>query len=86
MFPTDDLTLTALEHALNTCRGEGRKLVAIVPTRDGGEYNLNQLLSFMSGDERDAATGWPIYYCEKDVIRALVARVRELEAQLAAKV
>lgn len=81
MFPTDDLTLTALEHALNTARGRGDELVAIDPTRDGGEYNLNQLLTFMSaGLGSDGPTGWPIYYTKEDVIRALVARVRELEA------
>jgi hypothetical protein len=98
-FPTDDFTLTQLEHALNTCvdgppvipfsddaPGEPRKLV-------GGEFTLSQFLDFMSGYDPKRSTligdaeGIPIYeswdqrYGEYDVIRALIARVRELEAQ-----
>lgn len=100
-FPTDDFTLTQLEHALNTSidfDGDGNRITV------GGDFTLPQFLDFMSGYDPERATlvghtsgvlwnglpdpdgqipiyeGWDEHYSEHDVIRALIARVRELEA------
>lgn len=66
---------------------EPRKLV-------GGEFTLSQFLDFMSGYDPKRSTltgyagdipiytGWDQHYSERDVIRALIGRVRELEAQV----
>lgn len=98
-FPTDDFTLTQLEHALNT---------SIEVLEDGshqpvgGEFTMSKFLDFMSGydperstllgytagvcGEGDPAGAIPIYaswdqhYTEHCVMRALIARIRELEA------
>lgn len=95
-FPTDEFTLNQLEHALNTCIDGSvmpfgdepeapRKLV-------GGEFTLSQFLDFMSGVDESRSTlvgeidgipvyeGWDPRYSEHDVIRALIARIRELES------
>jgi hypothetical protein len=72
-FPTDDTTLTHLEHALND-----------------GEFTVNELLDFLSGVDGSNAvlmgtSGWlPVYdigtcYSTADVMRALIARIREME-------
>lgn len=54
-FPTDDVTLSAVEHALDsvlTYEGEnGERLDE--PRRIGSEYGLSELLDFLAG-----TTGW----------------------------
>jgi hypothetical protein len=84
MFPVDDFTLTQLEHALGTCKGEDGLV--------GGEFTLSMLLDFLSGADESRSTlidergGIPVFECwdarysEHDVIRALIGRIRELEA------
>lgn len=95
-FPTDDFTLSQLEHALDTTLASPMQMPFsdVTPgtrTLVGGEFTLAQFLDFMSGADDERATyvgdadGVPVYrswdqrYSEHDVIRALVARIRELE-------
>jgi hypothetical protein len=98
-FPTDEFTLTQLEHALDT----SVEVLADGSYKPvGGEFTLSKFLDFMSGydperstfvgytsgvcGEGDPAGAIPIYeswdqhYTERCVIRALINRVRELEA------
>lgn len=92
-FPLDEFTLTALEHAINT-RIEVGTEGEHIPV--GGDFTLSRFLDFMSGYDGDRSIftghyidGVPLYehpdqvYSEHDVIRALIARVRELEADVA---
>jgi hypothetical protein len=44
-FPVDDITLNALEHAL----GAALRYIGDEPTLVGAEYDLHQLLDFLSG-------------------------------------
>jgi hypothetical protein len=95
-FPVDDVTLNAIEHALQGC------WVAVDPDGThhwgGSDYSLSQLLNFLSGYDSDKlelleegeGTGWhdaPIYtypeaiYSEHDVIRALIDEVRRLRGE-----
>lgn len=77
-FPTDHVTLAQLEHALNT----SIEIVRESWRRVGGDYTLSDLLDRMSG--YDPATRTPTrrqHYSDHDVIRALVGRIRELEAK-----
>jgi len=95
-FPTDDVTLSALEHALgatltydDTVDDDGDP----VPRIEGADYSLTQLLDFMSGydptqsipvDGKDYLldyTGGPLY-SERDVIASLVTEVRHCRDSL----
>lgn len=88
-FPVDDLTLSALEHALDAAYevdDEGTHTVV------GAEFNLTQLLDFLSGyDPADTASlhgnvsehTQPLY-TRDDVIRALIAEVRRLRNPVSA--
>lgn len=90
-FPVDDVTLLALEHALDACHTfneEGE------PVNIGSDYSLDQLLDLLSGYDPSKVVpvmdddgyeipdtveyvGGPLYH-PHDVIRALIAEVRRL--------
>lgn len=86
-FPVDDVTLQALEHALDTAWGEddaGKQVLV------GGDMTVTHLLEFLSGPsptERVEVVDAPVEieirtfpaYSEHDVIRALIAEIRRLQ-------
>ena len=93
-FPVDDVTLLAVEHALDTTLSynDDGELVNV-----GSDYSMSQLLDMLSGVDPskwqpahdddgyeipDAVeyTGGPIYHTN-DVIRALIAEVRRLRGE-----
>jgi len=89
-FPTDDFTLDQLKHALDTCRGDGGLLVGgeftlsqFLAFMSGHDPERATFVGY--GDLAGIGNDIPIYeswdqqYSEHDVIRALIARIRELE-------
>jgi hypothetical protein len=93
-FPTDDVTLDALEHALggHLIFDEPADGTELVPRLEGADYSLSQLLDFYSGydpklsvptDHPDTYeyVGGPLY-TERDVIRSLIVEVRNCRTPL----
>lgn len=85
-FPVDDVTLAAVEHALNASLVDGDDGPVVV----GAEFGLSRLLEFLSGYDADATvptetpavdeyTGGIIWH-EHDIIRAYAAEIRRLRA------
>jgi hypothetical protein len=91
-FPVDDVTLLAVEHALDACLSYDEATEQF--TNVGSDYSLDQLCEMLSGVD---PTKWvpsvdddgfeipgmveypdgPIYH-PNDIIRALIAEVRRL--------
>lgn len=87
-FPIDDVTLSAIEHAMGgsfTVDSDGTHRLV------GADYSMSDLFNFLSGYDPDAVVmiseevaeyvGGPIYNRD-DIIRALIAEVRRLRAEV----
>lgn len=82
MFPIDDITLDAVEHALG---GWLRCTDPDNPELVGADYSLHQLFDFLSGhneeldyEEDEYTIRTQQIYSEKDLILALIAEIRRL--------
>lgn len=78
-FPTDDVTLLAVEHALN---------YSLIINEDGNpassgkaDYSFYELMDFLAKVGPDPEDGFQTY-SHSDVIRALIAEVLILRGQL----